>query len=43
MLTTFWRQTATGLRVLLVLTVLLGVVYPLAVTGVSQLTMPPRP
>lgn len=35
----FVRHSWAGLRVLLVLTVLLGVVYPLAVTGVSQLTM----
>ena len=35
----FARQSLAGLRVLLVLTVLLGVVYPLAVTGVSWLTM----
>jgi len=35
----FWRQSWAGLRVLLVLTVLLGVVYPLAVTGVSQVIM----
>ncbi len=33
------RQTLAGLRVLLVLTVLLGVAYPLAVTGVAQLTL----
>jgi K+-transporting ATPase ATPase C chain len=33
----FARQFWAGLRVLLVLTVLLGVAYPLAVTGVSQL------
>ena len=33
----FVRQFWAGLRVLLVLTVLLGVAYPLAVTGVSQL------
>lgn len=32
-----FRQYAAGLRVLLVLTVLLGVAYPLAVTGVGQL------
>jgi K+-transporting ATPase ATPase C chain len=36
----FVRQSWAGLRVLLVLTVLLGVVYPLAVTGVAQLAMP---
>lgn len=35
----FVRHSWAGLRVLLVLTVLLGIVYPLAVTGVSQLTM----
>jgi len=35
----FWRQSWAGLRVLLVLTVLLGVVYPLAVTAISQATM----
>jgi len=35
----FVRHSWAGLRVLLVLTVLLGVVYPLAVTGVAQLTM----
>ncbi|MEZ0446951.1 potassium-transporting ATPase subunit KdpC [Cellulomonas sp. ICMP 17802] len=36
----FVRQSWAGLRVLLVLTVLLGVAYPLAVTGVAQLAMP---
>jgi len=35
----FWRQSWAGLRVLLVLSVLLGVVYPLAVTGISQVLM----
>lgn len=35
----FVRQTLAGLRVLLVLTVLLGVVYPLAVTGVAQVAL----
>ena len=35
----FVRQSWAGLRVLLVLTVLLGLVYPLAVTGVAQLTL----
>jgi len=35
----FVRQTWAGLRVLLVLTVVLGLAYPLAVTGVSQLLM----
>ena len=37
MLTTLRRQTATGLRVLIVLTVLCGVVYPLAIWAVSRL------
>lgn len=36
----FTRQTWAGLRVLLALTVLLGIVYPLAVTGVGQLAFP---
>ncbi|GCD21463.1 potassium-transporting ATPase KdpC subunit [Cellulomonas algicola] len=35
----FVRQTLAGLRVLLVLTVLLGVAYPLAVTGVAQVAL----
>ena len=34
------RQTWTALRVLLVLTVLLGVVYPLAILGVGQAVFP---
>lgn len=36
----FVRQTWAGLRVLLVLTVLLGFAYPLAVTGVAQVAFP---
>lgn len=36
----FARQTWAGLRVLLGLTVVLGVLYPLAVTGVAQLAFP---
>lgn len=36
----FVRQTWAGLRVLLVLTVLLGLVYPLAVTGIAQVAFP---
>ncbi|WP_149203146.1 potassium-transporting ATPase subunit KdpC [Actinotalea subterranea] len=36
----FVRQTLAGLRVLLVLTVVLGVLYPLAVTGVAQVLLP---
>lgn len=37
MVTTLWRQAATGLRVLLVFTVLAGVVYPLLTLGVAHL------
>ncbi|PUA82967.1 potassium-transporting ATPase subunit KdpC [Nocardioides currus] len=33
------RHTLAGLRVLLLLTVLLGVAYPLAVTGLAQVTL----
>lgn len=36
----FARQTWAGLRVLLVLTLVLGVGYPLAVTGVAQVLLP---
>ncbi|WP_082495260.1 potassium-transporting ATPase subunit KdpC [Cellulomonas sp. Leaf334] len=36
----FARQTWAGLRVLLVLTLLLGFAYPLAVTGVAQVAFP---
>jgi potassium-transporting ATPase KdpC subunit len=36
------RQHLAAFRVLLVLTVITGVIYPLAVTGVSQLIMPGR-
>ena len=36
----FTRQTWAGLRVLLVLTVLLGIAYPLAVTGIGQVVFP---
>ncbi len=36
-MTTFLKQSWAGLRVLLVLTVLLGVLYPLSVWGVSRL------
>ena len=39
-LTTGLRQTGAALRLLLALTVLLGVVYPLAVTGVAQVISP---
>jgi potassium-transporting ATPase KdpC subunit len=34
------RQFFAAVRVLLVLTALLGVLYPLAVTGIAQVTMP---
>lgn len=37
MLTMLGRQTATGLRLLLVFTVVVGVVYPLAVWGVARI------
>ena len=37
MLTMLWRQTATGLRLLLVLTVVCGVAYPLVVWGVAHI------
>ncbi|GAA2900340.1 potassium-transporting ATPase subunit C [Pseudonocardia halophobica] len=37
MLSTLRRQTGTGLRLLIVLTVLCGIAYPLAVWGVSRL------
>ncbi|MBN9735245.1 MULTISPECIES: potassium-transporting ATPase subunit C [unclassified Pseudonocardia] len=37
MLTTLRRQTAVGLRVLLVMTVLCGIVYPLAIWGVARI------
>jgi K+-transporting ATPase ATPase C chain len=36
------RQFVTGILMTVVLTVLLGLVYPLAVTGISQLTMSNR-
>lgn len=36
----FARQTWAGLRVLLVLTLVLGFAYPLAVTGVAQVAFP---
>jgi K+-transporting ATPase ATPase C chain len=36
MVTMLWRQTATGLRVLLLLTVLCGIAYPLVTLGVAH-------
>ncbi len=35
-----WEQILPGLRIKLFLTVILGVLYPLAITGVSQLVFP---
>ncbi|WP_433294170.1 potassium-transporting ATPase subunit C [Pseudonocardia sp. CA-142604] len=37
MLTTLWRQTATGLRVLIAFTILCGIIYPLVVYGVGHI------
>jgi potassium-transporting ATPase KdpC subunit len=37
MLTTLWRQTATGLRVLIAFTILCGIIYPLAVYGIGHI------
>lgn len=37
MITLLWRQAVTGLRLLLVLTLLCGVAYPLVVYGVAHL------
>jgi K+-transporting ATPase ATPase C chain len=34
-----WRQTWTALRALVLFTVALGIIYPLAMTGISQLTL----
>lgn len=34
------RQTWTALRALVILTVVLGVIYPLAITGIGQLALP---
>lgn len=36
------RQLLAGIRMLVILTVVLGVVYPLAVTGIAQLTLADR-
>src|SRR5262249_7875088 len=35
-----WEQILPGLRIKVFMTVLLGVVYPLAMTGISQLVFP---
>ncbi len=37
-----WQQILPGLRIKLFLTVMLGVVYPLALTGISQVLFPHR-
>jgi potassium-transporting ATPase KdpC subunit len=37
MTTTLWRQTATALRLLIALTIICGIAYPLAVYGVAHL------
>ncbi|HSK34202.1 MAG TPA: potassium-transporting ATPase subunit KdpC [Propionicimonas sp.] len=37
---TFLRQTLAAVRLLLVMTVLLGIAYPLAITGVAQVVAP---
>ncbi|HEU0086281.1 MAG TPA: hypothetical protein VFQ77_01280 [Pseudonocardiaceae bacterium] len=37
MLTTLLRQAAAGLRLLLVMTAVCGLAYPLAIYGVSRL------
>ena len=35
-----WEQILPGLRIKLFMTILLGLVYPLATTGISQLLFP---
>ena len=35
-----WQQILPGLRIKILMTVLLGVIYPLAITGVCQLVFP---
>jgi len=37
-----WQQILPGLRIKLFMTVLLGVIYPLAMTGISQLLFPDK-
>jgi len=37
-----WQQILPGLRLKLFMTVLLGVIYPLAMTGISQLMFPDK-
>src|ERR1700693_4626536 len=35
-----WKEILPGLRIKIFMTVLLGVIYPLAMTGISQLVFP---
>ena len=35
-----WEQILPGLRIKIFFTILLGIVYPLAMTGISQLLFP---
>jgi potassium-transporting ATPase KdpC subunit len=37
-----WSQIGTGLRINILLTILAGVVYPLAITGICQIAFPHR-
>src|SRR4029453_741449 len=37
-----WEQILPGLRIKVFMTILLGVVYPLAITGISQVVFPYR-
>jgi K+-transporting ATPase ATPase C chain len=37
---TLFRHSLAGLRVLLALTLLLGLAYPLAITGIAQVAFP---
>jgi K+-transporting ATPase ATPase C chain len=37
-----WQQILPGLRIKIFMTLLLGVIYPLAITGISQLLFPYR-
>ena len=37
-----WTQVWTGLRINVFLTILAGVIYPLAITGISQIAFPHR-
>src|ERR1041385_2504337 len=39
---TMWEQILPGLRIKLFMTVVLGIVYPLAITGISQIVFPKK-